>query len=138
MLEQVLTYIHNWFEQDIHVAEWKIEDGRLDLPHVQDGQYFRIVGSVFNDGLHQYPADDLKDETFKGGIWALAIPPMLIKLASEIEEWQSKNGEAAESPYSSESFGGYTYSKDGANGGADALTGWQKAFNTRLMPYRKL
>ena len=138
MLEQILTYIHNWFEQDVCTTEWKIEDGCLDLPHVQDGQYFRIVGSVFNDGLHQAPATDLHDETFKGAVWALAIPPTILKLSEEIEAWMEKHGEAAQSPYSSESFGGYSYSKDGANGAADGLTGWQKAFNVRLIPYRKL
>lgn len=138
MLEQVLTFINNWFERDLVVTTWEVRDGSLGLPHVREDQYFRIDGSIFNDGLHQYPASDLKDETFTGRVWALAIPQAVIDIAHDIEAWQEKNGEAADSPYSSESFGGYSYSKDGANGAAGSLTGWQKAFNVRLMPYRKL
>lgn len=139
MLEQVLVHIHNWFERDYVWSEWKIEGGALDLPHVQEGQYFRITGSVFNDGLHQYPAKDLKDEIFTGSIYGLAIPKSVIDLAYEIKEWQDKNGSAADSPFSSESFENYSYSKaSNASNSGDSLSGWQKAFSGRLNPYRKL
>lgn len=141
MLQKVLTFIHNWFERDVIAGQWQITGGTLELPHVQEGQYYRIVGSVFNDGLHQYPSDDLKDETFRGGVWALAIPPDLIALAKEIEEWESKYGEATAGPYASESFGGYSYSLAGsvAGGGSeDPTNGWQRQFSARLIPYRKI
>lgn len=141
MLEKVLTYIHNWFERDVIVSQWQITEGTIELPHIQEGQYYRIVGSVFNDGLHQYPSDDLKDETFSGGIWALAIPPDFIALAKEIEEWESKYGEATAGPYASESFGGYSYSlADSVAGGGseDPTNGWQRHFRARLIPYRKI
>lgn len=139
MLEQILVYIHNWFERQMRVAQWTIEGGSINLPHVQDGQYFRIVGSTFNDGLHQYPCDDLTDETFVGGVWALVIPHELVELSEEIKDWQEKYGEKAEGPYTSESFGGYSYSKDsGDSQTGDLTTGWQRAFRSRLIPYRKL
>lgn len=54
MLEQVLTHIHNWFQVGIYPGTYTIEDGGVTLPFLQDGQYFRIVGSLFSDGLHQY------------------------------------------------------------------------------------
>ena len=113
MLEQVLMNIRNWFtvEGGIHSGTFSIKDGGITLPFLADGQYFRIIGSVFNDGLHQYPATDLVDEEFSGVIWALAIPPAVVDLADEIQKWQEKNGEVASSPFSSESFGGYSYSK---------------------------
>lgn len=141
MLEQVLTYIHNWFPVEAIVKVWQIEGGTIELPHLQEGQYFRIVGSVFNDGLHQYPAADLKDETFRGGIWSLAVPPAVVKLAQEIQEWEETNGEAASGPFASESFGGYSYTLNGetASGGSDdPASGWQRVFRSRLIPYRKL
>ena len=139
MLEQVLMNIRNWFpvKGGIHSGTFTIKDGGITLPFLADGQYFRICGSVFNDGLHKYPAADLVDEEFSGAIWALAIPPAVVDLADEIQKWQEKNGEASVSPYQSESFGGYQYSKatDSATGGAVT---WQSAFRGRLNAWRKL
>ena len=139
MLEQVLMHLKNWFlvPGGIHEGTYTIEDGGITLPFLANGQYFRICGSVFNDGLHQYPASDLKSESFDGTVWALAVPQAVIDLATEIESWQTKNGDASVSPYQSESFGGYSYSKatDSANGGA--MT-WQTAFRSRLSAWRKL
>lgn len=139
MLEQVLMNIRNWFpvKGGIYSDTFTIKDGGITLPFLANGQYFRICGSVFNDGLHQYPAGDLTDETFTGSVWALAVPQAVIELAAEIEEWQKKNGDASVSPYQSESFGGYSYSKatDSASGGAVT---WQTAFRSRLNAWRKI
>ena len=139
MLEQVLMNIRNWFpvKGGIHSGTFTIKDGGIALPFLTNGQYFRICGSVFNDGLHQYPAGDLKTETFDGTVWALAVPQAVIELAAEIEAWDTKNGDASVSPYQSESFGGYSYSKatDSASGGAVT---WQSAFRSRLNAWRKL
>ena len=139
MLEQVLMNIRNWFpvKGGIHSGTFTIKDGGITLPFLADGQYFRICGSVFNDGLHRYPATDLVDEEFSGAIWELAIPPAVVDLADEIGAWQEKNGEASVSPYQSESFGGYQYSKatDAETGGAVT---WQSAFKKQLSAYRKL
>lgn len=139
MLEKVLMNIRNWFtvEGGIHSGTFSIKDGGITLPFLADGQYFRICGSVFNDGLHKYPASDLVDEKFSGAIWALAIPPAVVDLADEIQKWQEKNGEVASSPFSSESFGGYSYSKatDAETGGAVT---WQSAFKRQLSAWRKI
>lgn len=139
MLEQVLMNIRRWFpvEGGIHSGTFTIKDGGITLPFLADGQYFRICGSVFNDGLHQYNVLDLTDETFTGTIWALAIPKAVIELADEIQKWQEKNGEASVSPYQSESFGGYSYSKatDAETGGAVT---WQSAFKQQLSAWRKI
>lgn len=139
MLEQLLTHLHNWFvvPGGIHSGTFTIQKGSITLPFLLDGQYFRICGSLFNDGLHQCGAGELYDEQFTGEIWALAIPPAVISITKEIEAWQEKNGDAANSPYTSESFGGYSYSK-----AKDAQTGegvtWQSVFRSRLHQWRKL
>ena len=139
MLEQVLMNIRRWFpvEGGIHSGTFTIKHGGITLPFLADGQYFRICGSVFNDGLHQYNVLDLVDETFTGTIWALAIPKAVIELADEIQKWQEKNGEASVSPYQSESFGGYSYSKatDAETGGAVT---WQSVFKRQLSAWRKI
>lgn len=139
MLEQILQHLRNWFlvPDGIHEGTYTIQGGAIDLPFLQKDQYFRICGSVFNDGLHCYPCTDLKAETFTGTVWALAVPKSVVELSKEVEAWQEKNGEAVAGPYQSESFGGYTYTKatDAKSGGA--IT-WEAAFRKRLNQWRKI
>ena len=141
MLETVLTHLKNWFvvPGGVHEGVFTIENSDLEAPFLQDGQYYRICGSVFNDGLHKYGdiSATLQDETFTGTIWALAIPKAVVDLAEKIQEWQDKNGAAVESPYSSESFGGYSYTiaTDSKTGGRAT---WETVFRSQLNPYRKL
>ena len=77
MLETVLMYLNNWFVVGRYDDTYIIEDGGITLPFLANGQYFRIVGSLFNDGVYQYPAD-LTDETFTGSVWALSLPKALL------------------------------------------------------------
>lgn len=141
MLENVLSHLKNWFlvPNGVHEGIYTIKNGALELPFLQNGQYYRICGSVFNDGLHKYgdTSDILTNEEFTGTVWALAIPKAIIDLADEIAEWQKKNGEAVQSPFASESFGGYSYSKatDTTTGGAVT---WESAFRARLNKWRKV
>ena len=141
MLEQVLDWIHNYFEYRKVVGVFSIVGGSIEgATFLQEGQYYRIVGSVFNDGVWEYPVSELKDETFEGEVWALAIPPRFSELVAEIEAWVSANKETLESPYTSESFGGYSYTKATASGNTSAgtLSGWQAQFATSLNHWRKL
>lgn len=136
MLESVLEWLKNWFEVSRFEGDFSIKGGELTPPYdgfLQNGQYFRINGSVFNDGLHQWPTSTLSDEQFNGSILSLAIPKSLISISSEMEEWQSKNSNSGQ--YSSESFGGYSYTKaTGKNG--KMLTVFD-VFAEKLAPYRK-
>ena len=141
MLEQLLRHLRNWFlvevdgEEQIFSGTYTVKGGEMSLPFLQPNQFYRVVGSVFNDGLHRYcdPGDYLQDETFTGAIWALSIPTAVIKLSEEIEEWQQNN---ALSPYQSESFGGYTYQR--ATGRSGKTATWQDVFAHRLNPWRKI
>lgn len=136
MLETVLQNLNNWFlvPDGVHAGEFTVQGGQLTLPFLQPGQYFRVVGSVFNDGLHQYPVADLTDETFTGSVWALAVPKAVIELAEEIDAWQTKNGDPG--PFTSESFGGYSYSK--ATNASGMAVGWQDVFKSRLNDWRRI
>lgn len=116
MLEMLLIFLHNWFrvKDDVegkHPGTYTISGGNIALPFLQEGQYYRIIGSVFNNGLHKYGESDLTDETFDGTIWALDIPKAVEAEAERLAEWQTKYGDVISGPYSSESFGGYSYSK---------------------------
>ena len=53
MLEQVLRHLNNWFLVEIREGTFTVENGSITLPFLLTNQYFRICGSVFNDGLHQ-------------------------------------------------------------------------------------
>lgn len=138
MLETVLNHLHNWFQIKgaARAGTFIIVSGTLPLDHVLDGQYYRIEGSVFNDGLHRRgdAEDKLVDETFVGRIIPLAIPKAVIKLAEEIKEWD-KNNPASDKI--SESFDGYSYTRgSGADGSASG--GWQAAFKARLNQWKKV
>lgn len=137
MLEDVLQELNNWFlvPDGVHSGTFEIKGGSIALPFLSTGQYFRVMGSVFNDGLHQHPANNLVDESFEGAIWALAVPNAVVFLSEEMEAWQEKNGAASSGPFQSESFGGYSYSRaTGANGGAVTVF---DAYAAQLSPYRK-
>ena len=139
MLEKVLRHIHNRFERDVVRGTFTIADSSFELPGVQYGQYYWIEGSVFNDGLHQHPDADLLDEQFDGAVWLLAIPRAVVELADRISDWTVKNQTQLDSPYQSESFGGYSYTKasDASSSGVN-LEGWMLKFRSELNPYRKL
>lgn len=147
MLSELCKEINNWFNynQPRYFGDFVIENGELVGDYgLQEGQYFRIVGSIFNDGVHQYPVTNLHDETFNGVVLAMAIPQEVIALADEIEAWKTKYqslDSPAMSPYNSESFGGYSYSKSGgtsSSGNVDLSGTWQGAFADRLNQWRKI
>lgn len=138
MLTEICTHLHNFFvhseEDKYYQKNIQIKNGVLTPSFdIKPNQYYRIMGSVFNDGVHQFgdTNDVLTDEVFDGSIWLMSVPKSFLDLVSEIEEYQAKYGQAT--PYASESFGGYSYSKsDGA------ATSWQHAFSTRLNAWRKI
>lgn len=145
ILEQVLYHLHNWFGRDsISATGCTIADGALPASiasSMVEGVWYRIEGSLLNDGLHKHIADDLQDETFDGTITMLAIPKALLLVVEDIGAWQAANGETVDGPYASESFGGYSYTlrSDGSsNAGGGGLSGWRLAFRDRLNPWRKI
>jgi hypothetical protein len=152
-LTDLCRELNNYFTVGKIGGTWTISSGVLDLSSVvnsgrlQDGQYFRISGSIFNDGVWQYSSNtpnDMKDETFNGFIWPMAVPKEIDSLLADVNAWIAKyNGSdsLADSPFQSESFGGYSYSK--ATGGTSSTGGsadfgtWQNAFRSRLNLWRK-
>lgn len=143
MLYELCLELNNFFEYARYIGDVAIVDGNVQTELLEDGQYFRIVGSVFNDGVYQYPQRELKDEVYHGGLWAMAVPAEVIALNAEIDAWKEKylalDGQAM-SPYASESFGGYSYTKGYGNQNDSNGNGvsWQNAFASRLNHWRKL
>ena len=145
MLSEICREIKNWFEQSKHIGVITIHDGTINYSgiNIAVGQYFRIVGSVFNDGIYKYTGETISglvDETFDGAVWLLAIPKEIISLNTEIDAWKAKYMTADSvnmSPFQSESFGGYSYSKKSGGNGDGAYT-WQSAFASQLNKWRKI
>ena len=145
MLDQICAEIRNYFsfEDDKFIGDFEIIDGNITPPiPIVENQYYRIVGSVFNDGVHKYgdATDVLIDEAeFHGAVWLMRVPQDLIDLAQEIEDWQNKNADVLTSPFTSESFGGYSYTKASGTGSATGNAyDWKQAFASRLNRYRKI
>ena len=136
MLDEILAEIRNYFVVKVHSGDFEVIGGKLSpLDFLQNGQYFKIHGSIFNDGVYRYPESGLVDETFSGEIWALAVPPTLIALVADIEDYEKKAKENV-SPFASESFGGYSYTK-ATDGNGSPLT-WKTVFAKKLNRWRKI
>lgn len=137
-IEAVCEHIHNYFLSagDRHEGSFSINDGALPLDFLRPGQYFRIVGSLYNDGVHQHPAEDLRDEEFDGEIWPMRVPGAFLSVCEQIEEWQGKFEAVINSPYQSESvIGVYSYTKAATSGKGG---GWENVFQASLNRWRKL
>lgn len=152
MLTELCQYLHNWFDRKPNGEKHPKYDGEFNISgnHITEledqlvtGQYIRVIGSLFNDGVYKYGVDTLTDEVFSGVVWSMSIPPDVVALADDISAWRAKYETADStllSPFTSESFGGYSYSKAaGASAaGAASANGWQSVFANRLNPWRKI
>lgn len=148
MLTEVCANIRNYFtyEGDKHFGDFAVIDGLITPSFDIPTDYIRIVGSHKNDGVHKLSDTNLVDEDkFHGAIWVMSPPADFLALVAEMEEWQKKFGaldSQAMSPYNSESFGGYSYSKSSggsSSGGATStVTDAIAAFAGRLNTYRRI
>lgn len=148
MLTEICEYLKNWFDRDLpkYHGEFNISNNTITKVDTETleflaGQYVRITGSILNNGVHKYPFSDLQDETFSGSVWSMGVPKAVEQIAEDIAQWQERYGGAdssAVSPYQSESFGGYSYSKGSANSSTSDSVTWQNVFGARLRPYKKL
>ena len=144
-LNSVCAELRNYFtkDEDRKIGSYVIADGKfsplIDFPT----HYVRIVGSRLNDGVYDINDMVLEDEEFTGAIWYMSVPKDFIELVNDIELWQDKYcgvDSNLMSPYQSESFGGYSYSKgSGGNSESSAtVPTWQGTFANRLKQYRRI
>lgn len=142
MLTELCGQLKNWFEYECYTGDVEIVDGVLKANITpMNGQYVRIVGSRFNDGVWLYNDgfEGLTDESFHGGVWALAVPKEVLALADDITAWKDKYGEMSYSPFTSESLSAssYSYTKNESAGNGAGAT-WQNIFSSRLSRWRKI
>lgn len=133
MLTKICEEINNWFDIKRVIGKFTISGGSLILPEkLRPNQYYRIIGSLYNDGVHSCD-DVLEDEEFDGAVWYMAMPDDVIKLSTLVAEYEDTN---KPTPYTSESFAGYAYSK--ATNAVGAPIGWRKVFAEELNRWRKI
>ena len=139
-IKEICDYIHNYFEVDEVSGEFTIADGSLDSSFLSNNQYFRIQGSIFNDGVYKYPTTELTDETFSGTVTAMAVPKDVLDVLADATTWENENAKVLNSPFTSESFDGYSYSKGSSNkkDGSQGQITWRDIFGDRLKAYRKI
>lgn len=131
MLYKVMRYLRNFFATTTYYSgEFSVVEGVLNPP-LENGQYFLIEGSKYNNGVYKV-GEDLTDETFYGVITLLAPPKSFLETVDAIEKFESEN---VKSPFTSESFGGYSYTK--AQGKNGPIT-WKEVFADELSVWRKI
>ena len=142
MLDELCADIRNYFvqsENDKHAGTYTINGGTFSPPldFLKAGQYFRVVGSALNDGVYKNDGCGvLTDEEFEGSIWAMSVPPAVVALADRIKEYTDSDA-AKPTPFVSESFDGYSYSK-GQNAAGAANNSWQAVFADELRKWRRI
>lgn len=114
------------------------------LDFIAENQYFRIYGSSANDGVYCNSVEglaSLTDETFEGEIWEMSVPRAFIALCGDITAWRTTNeavSSANMSPFTQESFGGYSYTKSGSNTDNGSNATWQGQFSRRLNAWKRI
>lgn len=166
-IEAMCAECHNYHETDRVRGHYVIKNGDISLPFLCENQFFRIVGSKFNDGVYIYSYNaliirsqtwqevfdgnenwgtlidkdikwrdlvehELVDEEFDGEVWPMNMPRAFLSLSKEISTY-IESGADKVSGYTSESFGGYSYSKSSSESNA-----WENAFASKLKRWRKL
>lgn len=145
MLGEICREIKNYFvyEEDKHIGKFVISGGQISPTFDFPTDYIRIIGSRLNDGVHEKKDGvfELEDEEFDGAIWVMSPPKEFLALVDEVKAWQDKNGGAESvnlSPFQSESFGGYSYSKGSHGSDGESTATWQSTFANRLNNYRRI
>lgn len=152
LIEEICQHIRNYFVNynrgDVFRGQFSVENDEIirtdgtPLP-IAPGMYYRIRGSYLNDGVYLKGSDIPRDESFDGEIWLMHPPASFLSLVEEIGAWNEVNAAIDSpnmSPFTSESFGGYSYSKGGGNGqsGSGTAITWHAQFETRLNAWRKV
>lgn len=147
MLYEVCMRNKSWFARARYLGEFTIENGALRLTYddgqnfcpvnIKAGQYIRIINSALNDGVYLWPCSTLEDEVFDGGVWVMSPPKAFIDEVNAVADDIAKNKDVIFSPYSSESFGGYSYNKQTNGGCSGGGSDWWSIYGGRFSQWRK-
>lgn len=106
-VSELCDLTHNYFDSADDAINGTFELTPDFVPKgVVSGQYFRVIGSVFNDGVHKAGDADLAPETFTGMVQPMRVPPAFVALALTITEYDKTV--PAGGKYTSQSFNGWS------------------------------
>lgn len=145
MLTRVCRYLKNWFVKESYPGNITVSDGKVYCNgseiEMSEGQHFALVRTRYVYGAYSY-GDEIEDSEFEGAVWIMDVPQDVLDVVARMTEWETANGgvdSAAMSPYQSESFGGYSYSKaSGSNGKVGSSVFDNAEFASVLRPFKKI
>ena|GEM_PF-2880957 len=150
VLTLVCSHLRNTFEADNAQGVFFISDGKITPSDAfQCGDWVGIIGSRRNNGIYKLQAcnngsdflltngmDDTSistDESFSGSVFRLDFPPLLIKLAHEIETWMNDPANEPSNIVSEKVSGFHSWSK--ATNQDGTVAGWETVFSDRFMEH---
>ena len=142
MLTRICRYLKNWFVKETHLGTITVTDGNVFCNgseiEMQEGQLFALVRTNYVYGSYAY-GDEIDDSEFDGAVWLMDVPKDVLDVAEAMTEWETANsGTEATSPFQSESFGGYSYTKASNGNGKIGSSVFDIAqFASVLNPYKK-
>lgn len=141
MLTKVCRYLKNFFVKENHIGYITVSDGKVFCDgseiSMQEGQLFALVRTHYVFGTYAY-GDELEDSEFDGAVWIMDVPADVLDAVELMTEWETANGGVDNlSPYQSESFGGYSYTKASSGGKVGASVFDIAEFASVLNPYKK-
>lgn len=133
----VMRQCRNYFETGYIDGTFRITGDVL--PEADGYRWVYISGSIHYSGVWEVregrlinTPQDVFDEEFDGRVWLLNPPHDFLELCATIRAYEEKNPVGA---LVQERFGEYSYMRN-MRSGSDA--GWQSAFRTALIPYRRM
>ena len=147
LLLTVMREVNNYFLdiESVEYGSYTIEDNRVALKgDFVVGQYIAIVDSALFDYIYKIidispdgyllESNEPLNGKFEGVIYGLKIPVGFMNLVTEIQANIDKTPQA-QSGYSSEHFGDYSYTLATDEHGMPAS--WQSIFRSQLNRWRK-
>lgn len=137
-----MTMLNNFFYQKGEKGEFEAIDGCIRVSQkYKTGQFVKlesldgicgVYSVVSTDGV-SITLDESLNGIFEGVVYSLNVPKAFTQLHEEIEKFKINN---KVSTFTSESFGGYSYSK-ATNGNGKPL-GWQDVYADELKYYKRI
>lgn len=146
MLTKICNYLKNFFETERIIGDVVISEGKVSVNgnavEIAKDAYFALFHQHFVTGVFKYGTDELADGSFRGAVWLMDIPKAIFDAAEWGEAWNAQHGNAdsqANTPFDSESFGGYAYTKAQSSTSANGSSVFNNAqFIAMILPYRRI
>lgn len=143
-MEQVLSYLNNYFYRFAEAGEYSINSNRITIRgQYAAGQYIRVCNSIMNDGVWKVLSvgsntitleNNMIDEIFVGTIYSLGVPVDVIKIKEKKDIFEKRNDNNKIEV--SEKFAEYSSQKATTKEGS--IVRWYDVYKQELKKYRKM